>query len=111
MITCDIFGCCDTITRQVEVIDPVFFVPNVFSPNGDGINDVATTNFNSLRELEFLIYDRWGKPIFSTTSPTTFWDGRQKGRDVPDGVYYYHLKAIDNQGNDLEAKGNISILR
>lgn len=111
MITWDIFGCSDTISLLVNVVDPVFFIPNVFSPNGDGINDVATTNFNSLRELNFLIYDRWGKAMFSTTSATTFWDGTCRGREVPDGVYYYHLKAIDNQGNDLETKGNISVLR
>lgn len=111
MITCDIFGCCDTISREIVVLDPVFFIPNVFSPNGDGVNDVATTNFNSLQSLDFMIYDRWGKRVFSTDSPATFWDGTANGKAVPDGVYFYHLKAIDNQGNDLEAKGHISILR
>ena len=111
MITWDIYGCSDTISTLFEVLDPVFFIPNVFSPNADGINDVAETNFNSLTEIDFKIYDRWGRLMFQTNSKTVYWDGLRNGKPAPDGVYYYHLRATTSTDKPLEAKGNMTLLR
>lgn len=111
MITWDIFGCSDTITQAVIVTDPSFFIPNVFSPNGDGVNDVAQTNFGLLNDIRFHIYNRWGREVFFTNNNTTWWDGKFKGKDAPDGVYFYLLEAIDVQENAVSEKGNITLLR
>jgi gliding motility-associated-like protein len=111
MITWDIYGCSDTISTLFEVLDPVFFIPNVFSPNADGINDLAETNFNSLTEIDFKIYDRWGRLMFQTNSKTVYWDGLRNGKQAPDGVYYYHLRATTTSDKPLEAKGNMTLLR
>lgn len=111
MITFDAQGCSDTITLSVIVTDPDFFIPNVFSPNGDGINDFAQTNFSKLKVFEFSIYDRWGKLVFVTDTQDTWWDGFVNGNAAPDGVYFYYLKGEFFNDRSVKEKGNLSLLR
>ena len=95
------------------------FVPNVFSPNGDGINDllkvytgpgVAQVNF-------FTIYDRWGEKLYEDTNflPADFylegWDGRFNGKDMNSGVYIYLAEVIFVDGAVLLYRGDITLLR
>jgi len=86
-------GCTDTITKIITIY-PNILIPNVFTPNNDGINDefwIPNTGFES---FELNIYDRWGLKLFSTNAGDIRWDGRTAaGQAVPDGTYYYLLTA------------------
>ena len=111
MITWDIFGCSDTISLIVGVTDPIFFIPNVFSPNEDGVNDWAQTRFDRLNAIDFRIFDRWGRVVFFSNEREEFWDGKIKGKKAPDGVYFYQLIAEDENEKEVRATGNITLVR
>ena len=72
---------------------PSYWLPNVFSPNGDGINDLfsALVPYSYVESIDIQIYNRWGQIVFETTDIDINWDGKHKdtGTVVPDGVYYY----------------------
>ncbi|MBL0015431.1 MAG: gliding motility-associated C-terminal domain-containing protein [Bacteroidetes bacterium] len=111
LIVWDIFGCSDTLSMLISVTDPDFFIPNVFSPNGDGINDVPMTNFRKLDAFVFSIYDRWGHMVFQTNTQDTWWDGKIKGNDAPDGVYFYYLEGKLPQDREAEQRGPLTLVR
>ncbi len=102
--------CVDTLCTDM-VIDEKFVVPNIFSPDGDGINDLFYINYACLKEYDLTIFDRWGLKIFETTSGG--WDGRNSsGVQMSDGTYYYILKAVSFVGPaDYSTKGFISLVR
>jgi gliding motility-associated-like protein len=91
----DAHGCSLSDTVEIELGCQDFTVPNVFSPNGDGINDQLVINTKRLTSYTIIIYDRWGVPVFSSNDPNQFWNGKvnQSGGLVPVGVYYYDIKA------------------
>ncbi len=90
---------------------PVIYVPNIFSPNGDGQNDVIYVHGVGIKTLSFLIYDRWGEKIFETSDQTIGWDGTYRGSYCPIEVYAYTLKATMSDGTEVKRKGNISLVR
>jgi gliding motility-associated-like protein len=85
-------------------------IPNVYSPNGDQLNDYINTDF-PLEKYTFHIYDRWGKEMYYTWEGDNrdhHWDGKHEGRTVPDGVYFYILySSVEN----CQQQGTITILR
>ncbi len=99
--------------------DNILYIPNVFSPNGDGINDLFETNFKQGVEgeiLEFSIYSRWGELMHSQKSSSLRgdiirWDGWAKGRKAPPGVYVYHLRLLLSNGEFLEYFGDVTLVR
>jgi gliding motility-associated-like protein len=112
MVT-DIAGCKGTDTVFVKVYDgPTYYVPNAFSPNGDGLNDVfrpipvgiVTTDF-------FRIFNRYGDLIFDTNKWLMGWDGSYKGRQQPIGNYIWVIKGRDINGKVIERKGNVILIR
>ncbi|MEM7035881.1 MAG: T9SS type B sorting domain-containing protein, partial [Bacteroidota bacterium] len=111
MITWDEFGCSDTIAQTILVVDPDFFIPNAFSPNNDGINDVAWTHFGLLTDVEFRIFDRWGTVVFLTTSPNEFWDGTINGKQAPESTYFFDLQAVNPQGEEVRETGHLTLVR
>jgi gliding motility-associated-like protein len=111
LVVTDSLGCTDSLTLTVTVKDPEFFVPNVFTPNGDGINDQARTRFTHLVDIRFCIFDRWGNKIFISNSPDVYWDGSIQGKPAPEGVYYFEFKAMDIRGKVISEAGNITLLR
>lgn len=87
------------------------YVPNVFTPNGDGINDVLTIYTKGITAFSIEIFDRWGQMVFTTTYPAICWDGRTNGGvKVSDGVYYYVIKATSESGQDMSRKGTVTVL-
>jgi len=106
-------GCASESSILVGVYKgPAIYVPNAFTPNGDGINDVVTLTAPGIRSLTyFRIYDRWGHLVFSTTNPHATWDGTVSGAPVPAGAYVYSLRAIDTAGNALAQRGTILLIR
>jgi len=89
------------------------YLPNAFTPNGDGNNDVLFVRSNSLMEVELIIYDRWGREVFQTTSLDIGWNGQWQntGDALAPDAYGYHLRAVCFTGEEYDAKGNVSILR
>jgi gliding motility-associated-like protein len=85
-------GCSGSAVKVIEIPGDIV-IPNVISPNGDGINDLFTIKSNGLKSYDLVILNRWGNKIFSSTSPGNHWDGTQNGKPVPDGVYFYILNA------------------
>jgi gliding motility-associated-like protein len=78
-------------------------IPNVFTPNGDDVNDFLLAKTSVLVEkVEFRLFNRAGVLIFSTTEPRLNWDGTYKGKIVPTGVYYYDCEVFENRVSGLE---------
>ena len=79
----------DTVTKEITIQECGAIIPNVFSPNGDGINDVFLPFFEfNLRSYQLQIYDRWGNLLFQTTSATEGWTGD----NAPEGAYYFLIQ-------------------
>jgi gliding motility-associated-like protein len=111
-LTVNAGGCIgyDTVTVFVEVECGELFVPNVFSPNGDGANDVLKVYGNCITELDFAIYDRWGERVFETTDPAITWDGRYQGKLLDAAVFVYYLQA-KVKGEEVRKHGNITLVK
>lgn len=88
------------------------FMPDAFTPNGDGKNDIYHVVTDGKQEvLTFIIKDRWGKTLYSTTSQYLGWDGTYKGVKQDYGVYFYYVKYKCTDGTDFEKKGNFILIR
>jgi gliding motility-associated-like protein len=97
-------------------IDPAIcnddlFVPNAFTPNGDGKNDILFVRGTSIRNIQFYVFNQWGERIFESNSLSNGWDGTYKGKKQPVGVYVYVLKAVNTEGIILERKGSVTLIR
>ena len=105
------YGCTDTAEAFQFFAKPNLFVPNVFTPNGDGKNDVLKVYANQLASVEFIIFDQWGKKVFETRDPNQTWNGSTGGKQQPVGVYIYSLKATFLDGTAETKKGSINLIR
>jgi gliding motility-associated-like protein len=105
-----------TSTVQINVQDcnTTYTVPNIFTPNNDGVNDVWGIQFNHVRdvkEFKLYIYNRWGVTILESTQPNIRWDGyTTAGIPCPDGVYFY-VCTFEVNGEKKELKGNVTLVR
>ena len=101
------------ITVMTDCSESGIYLPNAFTPNGDGNNDVLFVRSNSLMDVELIIYDRWGREVFQTTSLDVGWNGQWQntGEELAPDAYGYHLRATCFTGEEYSAKGNVSILR
>jgi FOG: PKD repeat len=107
-------NCLETIQKVIQVELPSSLtVPNVFTPNGDGVNDLYFMKTTNLSEVNAVIYDRWGHLVYKLDGESNIaWDGKnQQGQDVSEGTYYYIIKAKGKDGKDYEEKGTISLFR
>lgn len=88
-------------------------MPNAFSPNGDGINDIykAKDGWQSIVEFRAIIFNRWGNKIYEWTNPADGWDGTHNGKPVKDGVYYCLVKAKGADGIRYNYKRDVNLLR
>ena len=108
-------GGCEGTARiykiTVKPLNKGIFVPNVFSPNGDGKNDKLFAYGNYVDKLEMRIFNQWGEQIIFINSLNQGWDGTHRGKPQPVGVYVYVLKATMTDGRIIELKGSITLLR
>ncbi len=113
----DINGSCvltDTVTIKVfEFVCgfPVSFLPNAFTPNGDGANDLLYVRGPYVESIHLAIYDRWGEKVFETFDKEIPWDGTYEGRELDPAVYVYHLTLNCIDGQETFEKGNITLTR
>ncbi len=105
-------GCVSTDSVRIEVDESsVLFIPNVFSPNGDNLNDILYVRGGGIESFVFRVYDRWGALMFETSDLSVGWDGTYKGEPVVQGVYVYGMTGKYFDGKAIEEKGNITVVR
>ena len=104
----------DTIIAHLDPEEYGFYIPNSFTPNGDGINDTWSPGFNAVDLTKFglQIFNRWGEQVYSTTDPFKGWDGTSGGSAVPIGVYVFHTNVVDAITKDeFEYYGHVTLFR
>lgn len=105
----------DSIRVREGVCDPEVHVPNTFTPNNDGINDVFRVSYlGPNRDFSFDLFDRWGERIVHFASPDDAWDGTVNGQPVPDGVYVWRMRyraTTDRGARAQERMGHLNVLR
>ncbi len=109
-------GCTDTVTQLISVEPFVSYIlPNAFTPNQDGINDVyiGTGYFTGIQNFQMIIWDRHGKQVFSSTDPNKAWNGRfnNEGRILPSGIYICTVSYTDGGGRKVNLKEFASLLK
>lgn len=111
-VVSDTLGCPSQDTILVKVFKEFeIYVPNAFSPNGDGQNDILFVRGNGIVDLNFIVYDRLGERLFSSNTITDGWDGYFRGRPVNPGVYSYFVKASLGDGSSITDKGNVTVFK
>jgi gliding motility-associated-like protein len=107
--------CIDTVVKFLEVIDDLqVFIPNSFTPNGDGVNDRFGVKGQGVRTENFTmdLSDRWGNLLFSTRDINDSWDGMIRGIKAHDGVYLYRVRVVGMNGEGRrEFVGHFTLLK
>ena len=112
----DSLGCTATAVTQIVALsdcDETVYIPNVFTPNNDGVNDVfRIVGVESIaRFVRVSIFDRWGGLLYETTDPFFEWDGNIDGAYVNPGVYVYLFEYECREGDHRIESGDITVLR
>lgn len=103
-------GC--KLTKWVEIkFDGILHVPNAFTPNGDGDNDIFYAYGKDIAEFEMMIFDRWGEKLFTSDNLDDGWDGTYKGDLAKTETYVWKIKYKDVLGNPGELIGTVTLLR
>lgn len=104
----DVNGCISTIVKgKYVVFAPDLFIPNVFSPNDDGVNDVFEIVYTGKEDFSLELFDRWGRVVYTADRAIDTWNGiRETGDQAPEGVYFYSLTI-----GDRTYTGNVTLLR
>jgi gliding motility-associated-like protein len=107
------YGCFDTATLNIHVVDDRMKLQNVITPNGDGLNDVFYFNGekSSLSNFNCAIFNRWGTMIYETRNPSFHWDGTTNGEFVTPGTYFYTLEYTGYKGRLFQYRGEITLIR
>ena len=108
--------CVDSIpvfvkTYEIFCEDPFIFVPNAFSPNGDGNNDILFVRGNYIENMIFRVFNRWGELVFESTDPTIGWNGIYKDRLCDPDVFTYYLDVNCFGGFNNVMSGNVTLMR
>ena len=87
------------------------FVPNAFTPNGDGLNDTFEPKAIFVQSYNMVVYNRLGKVVFQSKEITQGWDGTFNGKEATSDVYVYTIELVDTQGNEFKTKGTFTLIR
>ncbi|MBD3638245.1 MAG: gliding motility-associated C-terminal domain-containing protein [Crocinitomicaceae bacterium] len=111
----DTNGCTNTqciiVSIDINIECGEVFVPNAFSPNGDGNNDLHCVYGKCITGVTIQIYNRWGEKVFESNDKNMCWDGYFRGKPVTTGIYVYVLEATLITGDTVQKSGNISVVR
>ena len=101
-----------TVTvRKAKCDDSDVFIPNAFTPNGDGANDILYVRSHFVDELTFVIYNRWGQEVFSTKDPNAGWDGTFQNKDLEPDAFAYYIHVLCVNGFKYSKRGNVTLIR
>lgn len=105
------YGCVDYDTVCVYVTkDFNVYIPNAFTPNEDGYNDVFIPVGYGINEIRLTIFDRWGEQIFTSNETSIGWDGSRKGKQCEQGVYVYKAEVKTMAGHTVQYVGHVTLL-
>jgi gliding motility-associated-like protein len=107
-------GCVDSAYLRVKVFKtmPSVFVPNAFTPNGDGVNDILRPVSAGLKKIDYFhVYNRWGQLVFSGSETSQGWDGSVGGKPQAPGSFVWMVKATDYTGAAYVQKGTVTLIR
>lgn len=109
----DANGCktSDTTIVEVDSKNKLYYIPNAFSPNGDGYNDVFYIYGKAITQVSFSIFNRWGEKVFESNDLNFGWDGVYQGEFVQPSVFVYYAELYFENGDKVEEKGSITLLR
>ena len=104
---------CQMVDSVYIEVDPStnLYVPNIFSPNGDGNNDIYLVRGKGVEQFHLAIYNRWGQMIFESEDIEKGWDGTKDGTPLNQGVFVYKLNVIMYDGDTYKQTGNITLVR
>jgi len=108
------YGCKDTISKYVEIgPEFTFYIPNTYTPNEDGVNDMFTGTGIGIKAYKMWIYDRWGEKLYYTEDITKGWDGSVKGKPDKEklDVYAYRVIVTDLWNKEHEYVGHVTVLK
>jgi gliding motility-associated-like protein len=113
VVVTDANGCTATDSVVIVLLDEIqLFVPNIFSPNSDGVNDyLYVFGAEQLKTFIFTIYNRWGEKIYESTDYTEGWDGTQNGRVLTTAAFAYVVRGITWLGDERILSGNVTLMR
>jgi gliding motility-associated-like protein len=106
-------GCIDSVSKVVTITDDYsIYIPNAFTPNGDGQNELFGAKGTGIKKYQLNIFDRWGELVFSSNDLAKGWDGTVKGnRIAQDGVYVWKVNVVSIFGSAKEYKGSVTLIR
>ena len=102
----------DASPFNISIEESDLIMPNAFTPNGDGHNEVYhAKSYKSLVEFRAIIFNRWGTKIYEWNDPAGGWNGKYKGKDMPQGVYFVYVRARGADGRVYNIKKDVNLLR
>ncbi len=109
-------GCRDTMFKVIDVVPEYrYFLPNAFTPNSDGKNEIFLGKgfFENIGTFRMIILNRWGELVFESRDPNIGWNGQKynTGQQSPGGVYVYQVRLTGTRGETMELKGFVTLLR
>ena len=105
-------GCFTIAPVIANIVYDGIVIPNTFTPNGDGINDLLTVLIdNSIKIRSFKIFNKWGDVVFTTTDIYEYWDGTRQGESLPVGVYYWMVDGVDQTAMKVRKSGSVTVLK
>ncbi|MFT6997814.1 MAG: gliding motility-associated-like protein [Cryomorphaceae bacterium] len=113
LVVTDFNGCRSVDIMTIEFADCTIQIPNVITPNGDGLNDEWIIGLDRPLFFEVVIYNRWGRLVYESKDFSAFWDGTnyKSGELCSEGVYFYIIRVNDFEGRAFEQQGDITIIR
>ncbi len=115
LVTTSEYGCVDTTITFLEIKDDLnIYIPNSFTPNGDGINDLFFVKGLGFKTENFFldVYDRWSHLVFSSRDITKGWDGTVKGAAPTEGTYIYKVRIVGQNGEGRkEYTGHVTLIK
>ncbi len=117
VLVTDTNDCKDSTCLTIDIYPPAdlpcqtIYIPNAFSPNNDSENDMECVFGTCIKTFHIAIYNRWGEKVFESSDQKICWDGTYRGKALNTAVFDYYLEATFTNGETINKKGNISLLR
>jgi gliding motility-associated-like protein len=100
-----------SVSNEVIVIPAMsIYVPNAFTPNGDGMNDTWGVVGEAIEDFQLQVFNRWGQLVYETSNPNAHWDGTHLGDKVPMGTYVYKVTAMTSKGGRQSKEGQVNVV-
>ncbi|MGB6037639.1 MAG: gliding motility-associated C-terminal domain-containing protein, partial [Cryomorphaceae bacterium] len=113
LTTTDFNGCRSSDLMLIDFADCIIQIPNIITPNGDGLNDQWVIGLDRPQFFDVVIYNRWGQVVYESKDFSTFWDGThyQSGELCSEGIYFYIIRVNDFEGRAFEQQGDLTVIR